>query len=91
MFKGFWVDYIRLMFLTVFFLLLHHRLSLSCLHPPLPPLRPPAGLLTDRRLLQEPLPGGTPAQGGQRGSAGVQGDSSDIHPRAEESDDKTYI
>lgn len=63
-----------------------------CLYPPLPPTpRPPAGLFTDRWLLQEPLPGRAAAQGGQRSSAGVQGDSSDCHPGAEGSDDKAHI
>lgn len=57
----------------------------------LPPLRPPAGLLANRWLLQEPLPGGAAAQGGECCSAGVQGDSSDCHPGAEESDDKAHI
>lgn len=57
----------------------------------LPPLRLPAGLLTNGGLLHEPLPGGTLAQGSQRSSAGVQGNSSDIHPRAEKSDDKTHF
>lgn len=93
MFEDFWVDYVRLVLMqSCWFFYFHIIVSMSCLHPaPPPPLRPSAGLLTDGRLLQEPLPGGPPAQGGQRGSAGVQGDPTDLHPRAEESDDQTYI
>lgn len=53
--------------------------------------RPAAGLLSHRRLLPKPLPGGTAAEGSGRGSAGVQGDPSDRHPGAEGADDQTHL
>lgn len=70
----------------------HPDVSLTLGLPlPLPPSRLPAGLLADRRLLQEPLPGGAAAAGGERSHAGVQGDPSDCHPRAEEPDDEAHL
>lgn len=56
-----------------------------------PPARLPAGLLADGRLLQEPLPGGAAAQGGERSPAGVQGDPSERHPGAEGPDDQAHL
>lgn len=69
-------------------------LSTGCnptISSPLPPDRLPAGLLADRRLLQEPLPGGAAAQGGERSPAGVQGHPSDLHPGAEGPDDQAHL
>lgn len=66
-------------------------LSLHWLQPSLPPHRLPTGLLADRRLLQEPLPGGAAAQGGECSSAGVQGDPSECHPGSEGPDDQAHL
>lgn len=52
-----------------------------------PPYRPPTGLLSDRRLLPEPLSGGLAAKGGGRRASGVQRGPPDRHPGAQGSDD----
>ena len=55
------------------------------------PLRSAAGLLSDGRLLPEPLPGGAAAPRGGRGPAGVRRGPADRHPGAEEPDDEAHF